>query len=107
MVIEITSHQLHELIVSNTKPFIIDVRRDDEIKICQIPDSHHIEMDKIPINLNKLPDESHVIVTVCHHGRRSYQVADYLQKMGYTQVMSLKGGIDDWAVQIDPTMKRY
>jgi rhodanese-related sulfurtransferase len=51
------------------------------------------------------PDEK--LVLYCHHGIRSARAQDYLKSQGYADVLNLTGGIDAWAVQVDPSMKRY
>ena len=44
---------------------------------------------------------------MCHHGMRSLQVADYLQRAGLSRVYNLSGGIAAWADHIEPAMPRY
>ena len=38
---------------------------------------------------------------------RSGRAQGYLKAQGYANVINLTGGIDAWALQVDPTMKRY
>jgi adenylyltransferase/sulfurtransferase len=38
---------------------------------------------------------------------RSARAQGFLKAQGYGQVINLTGGIDAWAVQVDPGMKRY
>ena len=47
------------------------------------------------------------IVVYCHHGIRSLQVASWLRQLGFDNAQSMAGGIDRWALQIDPTLPRY
>ena len=44
----------------------------------------------------KLPNKSDEIVLYCGGGFRSALAADALQKMGYTKVFSMDGGIKGW-----------
>ena len=44
---------------------------------------------------------------VCHHGMRSAQVASYLADRGHPRMLNLAGGIDAWALQVDPGLRRY
>ena len=43
---------------------------------------------------------------MCHSGVRSMQVCIFLNRNGYNAI-NLNGGIDAWAKEIDPAMKRY
>ncbi len=52
-------------------------------------------------------DASKPIVVYCHHGIRSMHAALYLRSHGFTDVKSLRGGIERWATEIDPTLARY
>jgi adenylyltransferase/sulfurtransferase len=51
------------------------------------------------------PDET--IVLYCHHGMRSARAQGFLKAQGYGRVINLTGGIDGWATQVEPGMKRY
>jgi rhodanese-related sulfurtransferase len=35
------------------------------------------------------------------------QVASFLERNGFEQVHNLTGGVDAWAISVDPTMRRY
>ncbi|OYW27520.1 MAG: sulfurtransferase, partial [Methyloversatilis sp. 12-65-5] len=41
------------------------------------------------------------------HGGRSMQVAIFLERNGFGEVYNLAGGVDAWALQVDPSMARY
>lgn len=47
------------------------------------------------------------IIIHCHHGGRSMQVAMWLRQQGFTKAQSMAGGIDAWAIEIEPGMTRY
>jgi len=44
---------------------------------------------------------------VCHTGRRSQNAAMFLAQSGFADVQNLSGGVERWAVEIDPSMRRY
>jgi rhodanese-related sulfurtransferase len=43
----------------------------------------------------------------CHHGGRSLRVVRWLREQGFSRAQSMAGGIDQWAVDIDPSLPRY
>lgn len=47
------------------------------------------------------------LVVFCHHGMRSAQVTAWLQQQGWSNVVSLAGGIDSWARQVDGSTGIY
>ncbi len=47
------------------------------------------------------------IIVICHHGVRSAQVTAWLIHHGWTNVVSMAGGIDAYAREIDPTVGFY
>jgi len=51
------------------------------------------------------PDDEFVIV--CHHGGRSMQVAMFLERQGFRALYNLMGGVDAWAGEVDPSLRRY
>lgn len=72
--------------------FIIDVREDEEVfETGTIKGAVHIPMMTVPNNLNKIPKDREIYI-LCRSGRRSYEVASYLNELGYNAI-NLKGGI--------------
>jgi rhodanese-related sulfurtransferase len=108
MVKEINAGELARWLAdeSTAQPVLLDVREEWEVKLCHIEGSLHIPMNLIPLRMSELPDDR-PIVTVCHHGVRSYQVGLYLANAGFDPVISLKGGVEAWACDVDPTMAHY
>lgn len=89
-------------------PLLLDVREPWEYEICHISDSELIPMRQIPdaVEQSRL-DPVRETVVICHHGIRSRQVAYYLEHLGFTNLINLEGGVEAWAQDVDPTMKRY
>lgn len=86
--------------------FLLDVRQPNEAEICTIPGAVLIPMGDVPNRLGEIPRDRPVVVH-CHHGGRSAKIVQYLELNGYNDVHNLSGGIEQWAVQIDPEMARY
>jgi adenylyltransferase/sulfurtransferase len=86
---------------------LIDVREEDEWAVARLPEAELIPLSQFqqrgPAEL--LPDET--IILYCHHGVRSARAQGYLAGLGFGNVINLTGGIDAWALQVDPAMKRY
>jgi rhodanese-related sulfurtransferase len=86
---------------------LLDVREPWEFATAQIAGSKTIPMGEIPSRaFEELDPEAH-IVTVCHSGVRSLNVAVWLRNQGFDKVQSLSGGIDSWSRDVDPTVPRY
>lgn len=104
---EITVAEAHQrLTAEGERPILLDVREDYEREIAAIPAHLAIPMQEVPDRLGELPRDKEIIVH-CHHGGRSLQVTGFLRSKGYAKAQNLKGGIDGWAVEIDPTLQRY
>jgi rhodanese-related sulfurtransferase len=86
---------------------LIDVREPEEWVVAQLPTAELIPLSQFQARASSelAPDEK--LVLYCHHGIRSARAQDYLKSQGYADVLNLTGGIDAWAVQVDPSMKRY
>lgn len=85
---------------------LLDVREASEFAICHLQGSINIPLGRIALHLMEF-DLDQKIVTICHHGMRSHAAADFLETKGFTQLINLQGGIDAWAREIDPDMRRY
>ena len=107
--LEISPRDLKRRIDAAESIVLIDVREPAEHAIARIQGAELIPMNSIPGNLQRLEmlaDES-LIVTFCHHGIRSLEVAAWLQARGLTNAVSMTGGIDRWAIEIDQQIPQY
>ena len=79
------------------KPIIIDVREDSDWNEGHAQGAIHLSRGVIELKIeDKIPDSNTPIVCYCGGGSRSALVVDNLQKMGYTNVASLAGGLKAW-----------
>ena len=101
-----TAPQLHARMAVADPPVIVDVREPWEHARCALPGALLIPMGQVPSRLTEIPRDRELIL-VCHHGVRSLQVAHFLERQGYQQLVNLTGGIDAWARLIDPAMPVY
>jgi rhodanese-related sulfurtransferase len=89
------------------RPVVLDVRNPDEVRLASIPGSVHVPMHELPSRLDDLEElRTRPIVVICHIGIRSWHAAAFLESVGFA-ACSLAGGIDRWAVDVDPRMPRY
>lgn len=79
------------------KFLLVDVREESEFAKDHLPGSIHLGKGIIERDIEaRVPDLGAEIVLYCGGGFRSALAADNLQKMGYTNVISMDGGIRDW-----------
>ena len=82
---------------------LIDVREDEEWRNGRIPGATHIGKGVIERDIEKaIPDTNAAIVLYCGGGYRSVLAADALQRMGYTNVVSMMGGYRGWVGDGNP-----
>jgi rhodanese-related sulfurtransferase len=85
---------------------LVDVREESEYAAGHLPGALHIGKGVIERDIEtKVPDTSSPIVLYCGGGFRSALAADALQKMGYTNVISMDGGWSGWVKAGLPTEK--
>jgi rhodanese-related sulfurtransferase len=77
--------------------FLIDVREESEWAHDHLPGAVSLGKGIIERDIEKhVPDPETEIILYCGGGFRSALAADNLQKMGYTKVLSMDGGIRGW-----------
>ncbi|MFN7709810.1 MAG: rhodanese-like domain-containing protein [Holosporales bacterium] len=85
---------------------LLDVREANELAICKIAPHVWIPLGDLSMRLGELdPDEN--IIVLCHHGGRSARAVYLLSGRGFDKVWNLVGGIDAYAVRVEPTLPRY
>ena len=85
---------------------LLDVRELPELALSSLPGVTHIPMGAIPRRIDELDPDAAVVV-MCHHGVRSMRVALFLKQQGFSDVSNLRGGIDAWSLELDPSVPRY
>lgn len=86
-----------ERIKNGEKFHFVDVREDDEWKSGRAKGAQHIGKGVIERDIeNQIPNKNDEIILYCGGGFRSALAAASLQKMGYTHVISMDGGIKAW-----------
>ena len=81
----------------NEKFLLIDVREDNEWAKDHLPNAVHLGKGVIERDIEQqVPDSDTPMVLYCGGGFRSALAADNLQRMGYTNVVSMDGGIRGW-----------
>jgi rhodanese-related sulfurtransferase len=87
-------------------PVLVDVREPWEHERCAIGGSLLLPLSQMSARLAELPADRDLVI-VCHHGGRSLQAAMWLARNGHANVHNLRGGVDAWAIEVDPAMPRY
>jgi rhodanese-related sulfurtransferase len=95
------------ILLNEKKARFIDVREPWEFSAAHIEGSVLMPMGEVPARASQELDPDERLVILCHHGQRSLNVAVWLRNQGFEQAQSLRGGIDAWAMQIDPSVGRY
>ena len=94
---EFTVEEYRERLTRGERWVLVDVREDNEWAKSRIPGAVHLSKGVIERDIEaRFPEKSEPLVLQCGGGFRSALVADNLQKMGYTNVVSLDGGIRLW-----------
>jgi rhodanese-related sulfurtransferase len=79
------------------KFLLVDVREESEYAKDHLPEAIHLGKGIIERDIEeRVPQLNTPLVLYCGGGYRSALAADNLQKMGYTNVLSMDGGIREW-----------
>jgi rhodanese-related sulfurtransferase len=94
---EVTIDDVKAKLDRKDKFLLIDVREESEYAVDHLPGAIHLGKGIIERDVeDRAPDQNTIMVLYCGGGFRSALAADNLQKMGYTQVLSMDGGIRGW-----------
>ena len=114
MLPEITVNELSEKLKSEDVFILLDVREPHELNFAKLTDSR---LQVTPLSrlgregTNALSESAQskdsLIYVMCHHGNRSGQVTAWLAKQGWKNVFNVRGGIDEYARQVDQSVGFY
>jgi rhodanese-related sulfurtransferase len=86
--------------------YLVDVREESEYAKDHLPKAVHLGKGVIERDIEaRVPDFNAPLVLYCGGGFRSALAADNLQKMGYSNVVSMDGGVRDWRAKGYPFTK--
>lgn len=107
---EITVKELKKKINTNQKVFVLDVREPFEQYQSDIgyDNSTLIPVGELANRLDEIEDKKdQEVVCLCRSGSRSAEACRLLAQKGFSNVKNLKGGINQWAKEIDPSLPVY
>jgi rhodanese-related sulfurtransferase len=114
MIPEITVDELSRKLTSQDKFILLDVRELSELNAAKLTDSR---LEVVPLSrlsregpqaLSEVASSKDATIYVmCHHGSRSRQVTAWLVQQGWKNVFNVRGGIDEYARQIDQSVGFY
>ncbi len=103
---ETNVHEVKRWIDANENFDLVDVREESEWARGRLPRAIHLSKGIIERDVElKFPEKAAKIVLYCGGGYRSALAADNLQKMGYTNVLSMDGGWRGWTEAGYPVAK--
>jgi rhodanese-related sulfurtransferase len=94
------------LAVAEPAPLLLDVREPWEYQIAHLEGTLLVPMREVPGKLHELDPERETVV-ICHHGIRSFQICQFLERCGFRNVVNLSGGVSAWVREADPSMRDY
>ncbi len=102
----VSAKELESLLRQDPTVRLLDVRSREEFEAVHIPGSTLLSQ---PVMREVLAEgtNSRPLVIVDHQGRQALDAAAYFMGHGLQNVRCLRGGIDAWAQEVDPTMRRY
>jgi len=94
---EVSIEEVNRLIKKGERMVFLDVREKEELSLGYLKDSIFIPRANLPDKVETLlPDKDAPIIVYCAAGVRSILAAKTLKEMGYTDVVSMREGIEGW-----------
>lgn len=106
LAMQIEPGELSERIGRGEKIYLLDVRTREEFDAVKLPGAHLFTQELMQDILGN-GSRTDLFVVYDHQGARSMDAAAYFQGHGFENVKSLRGGIDAWSAEVDPTLPRY
>jgi rhodanese-related sulfurtransferase len=103
---EISAREAAALLRENSAR-LIDVREPWEFSTAHVEGSTLIPMNEIPSRAAQELRPEERLAVLCHHGVRSMNVTAWLRRQGFDQAQSVRGGIEAWSLEVDPSLPRY
>ncbi len=94
---EISADLLNSRLSAKEPLCLVDVRENHEWRRGRIPGARHLPLGRLEHEIETLiPDKNAEVIVYCEHGVRSAFAAGALQRLGYSSVLSLELGFNEW-----------
>lgn len=103
---DISAPELAARLQSGNPPLLLDVREPHELQISALPGALNIPLGMLAARLSEL-DSAREMVVLCKAGTRSARALELLVSAGFKRVRNLKGGINAWAREVEPSLPVY
>jgi adenylyltransferase/sulfurtransferase len=103
---DIEAAQLAEQLHQGQPIYLLDVREPHELEISHLDGADLIPLGQLAARLSEL-DSADEMVVFCKAGTRSARALELLASAGFRKVKNLKGGINAWAREVDPSLPIY
>jgi adenylyltransferase/sulfurtransferase len=103
---DIAPKELQSRLAQGNHIRLIDVREPHELEISQLEGADLIPLGAFAARMNEL-DSAEELVLFCRTGARSARALDLLRTAGFRKLKNLKGGINAWAREVDPSLPTY
>ncbi len=104
--LEVTAPELKRVLDAGKAITLLDVREPHEWEIARIGGARLTPLSQFESFIPQLKREDDIYL-YCYKGKRSMTALKKLQEAGFKHLHSLAGGIDKWAVDVDPAVPRY
>ena len=102
----ISPKDLAALLQNDKSVKVVDVRSREEFEAVHIPGSVLLSQD-VMREIMASGSNAEPVVVIDHAGKNGLDAAAYFMGHGLQNVRCLRGGIDAWAQEVDPKMRRY
>ena len=106
LAMQIEPRELADRIAAGEPIYLLDVRTREEFEAVKLPDARLFTQELMQEILSN-GSRTNLFVIYDHTGARSMDAAAYFQGHGFENVKSLRGGIDAWSAEVDPSLPRY
>jgi sulfur-carrier protein adenylyltransferase/sulfurtransferase len=103
---DISPTQLEAQMKSGTRLCLVDVRAPHEMEISHLQGTRNIPLEQLAVRCSEL-DPQEEIVLICKAGVRSRRALHILLGEGFHKLHNLKGGLNAWAREVDPSQPIY
>ena len=112
---EISVQDVHAKQQDGEEFILVDVREPNELELASLAEDAFTSLPLSDLRERRLKavpdalsqDKDAEVVVFCHKGLRSAQATVFLRQQGWSKAVSMAGGIDAWAEEIDESVGKY